>query len=373
VKSREKSKLLSLKTISLLSFFLFSALIIGCNPSISTSSATLSPTPISPPNPLPTSTVQQEDSPTIPVIASTLTIPAINFNSWEIVHDLAYSPDGKYLAVSAGNRIHIYHIDELEEITDIQVGVWTNRIAFHPNLPLIILAVKDGTIQFREILSGKLACHFKAHIKGANSLAIHPDGSLLLTTGTDITSQLWDISSLKNGECRADEIGMFLGESYSSPDAVFAPDGNSIALVDLSNIRLRKTSDRKLIALLESDLPIFDIAFSPDGHWLAAAQHIGSVTLWDLTHADIPLATVLQSPNSNHQDYTWRVVFSPDSNKVAAGASDGSITIWNVSDLRIIETHQLPSAVSALAFSPDGQFLAAGGLDASVWLFLLTP
>ena len=178
------------------------------------------------------------------------------------------------MAVSAGSRIHIVDTGALEEITDIQVGAWANRIAFHPGLPLIILAVKDGTIQFREIFSGDLVCQFKAHEKGANSLAIHPDGTLLVTTGTDITSQLWDISSIENGECSIDEIGTFIGESYSSPDAAFSPDGNSIALVDLSNIRLRKTSDRKLIALLESEIPIFDIAFSPDGRWLAAAQHL---------------------------------------------------------------------------------------------------
>ena len=42
MKSREKSELLGLKTFGLLGFLLFSALIIGCNPSISTRTATLS-------------------------------------------------------------------------------------------------------------------------------------------------------------------------------------------------------------------------------------------------------------------------------------------------------------------------------------------
>ena len=295
--------------------------------------------------------------------------PAMKFNSWEIVHDLAYSPDGKYLAVSAGSRIHIYDIDELEEITDIQVGAWTNRIAFHPNLPIIILAVKDGTIQFREIFSDDLVCQFRAHEKGANSLAIHPDGNLLITTGTDITSQLWDISSMMNDECSIDEIGTFIGESYSSPDAAFSPDGNSIALVDLSNIRLRKTTNRKLIALIESELPIFDITFSPDGRWLSAAQHRDSVTLWDLTHADNPVAMVLQPPKGDLEVFSWRVAFSPDSKMLAAGASDGSITIWDLPAMNPIETFHLPRAVSALAFSADGRHLSAGGLDSAVWLF----
>lgn len=371
MKSLKRTDLFRLMTFRFPELLLLFALSISCNPSSTTGTATLPPAPVFSPSPYPTSTLPQEDSPTPQIAPSTQTDPTIKFNSREIVHDLVYSPDGNLLAVSAGNRIHIYNHESLEEIADVQVGAWTNRIAFHPHFQIIILAVKDGTVQFRETLSGKLVCQFKAHAKGANSLAVNPDGSLLITTGTDITSQLWDISSLKNGKCSIDNIGMFIGESFSSPDVAFSPDGNSIALVDLSNIRLRKTSDRKLITLMESELPIFDIAFSPDGRWLATAQHLDSVTLWELTQADNPVATILQPLNPNLESYTWRVVFSPDSKKLAAGDSIGSITIWDVSELKTIGTFYLPRAVSALAFSPDGKFLTAGGLDASVWLLPL--
>lgn len=373
MKSCEKSELLGLKISGLLRFLLFSALMIGCNPSISPSTATLSPAPISPPSPLPTATLPQEDSPTPQVITSTQNNPAIKFNSWEIIHDMVYSPDGLLLAVSAGNHVQFYDTATLEVKMDIPVGAWPIRMAFHPGLPLIALALKDGAIQFRDITTGETICKFIAHEKGVNSLSITPDGEMLITSGTEILSRLWNISSLSNGNCEIQEIGTFIGESFSSPDVTFSPDGKFIALVDLTNIRLRDSTDRKMIALLSGELPIFDIAFSPDGHWLAAAQYLDSVTLWDLTHADHPVAMVLQLPNPDIKAYSWRVAFSPDSKKLAAGASDGSITIWDISDLRTVETYRLPRAVSALAFSPDGKFLAAGGLDASVWLFPLKP
>jgi WD40 repeat protein len=232
VKSLKRTEPLRLMTFRFPGLLFLSALIISCNPANLTSTATLSPAPVFLPSPYPTSTLPQEDSPTPQIAPSTQTDPTIKFNSWEIVHDLVYSPDGNLLAVAAGNRIHLYHRESLEEIADVQVGAWTNRIAFHPQFQIIILAVKDGTIQFRETLSGELVCQFMAHEKGANSLAINPDGSLLITTGADITSQLWGIASLKNSGCSIDEIGMFIGESFSSPDAAFSPDGNSIALVD---------------------------------------------------------------------------------------------------------------------------------------------
>jgi len=299
-------------------------------------------------------------------------LPSIQFKPWEIVHDLAYSPDGRLLAVTAGDNVHLYDAVSLQEITDIPVGTWTNRVSFHPGLPLIILAVRNGTIQFRDTSNGDLVCQFTAHEKGANSLSIHPDGNILATTGTDITSRLWDISSIEIGECNIGEIGSFIGESFSSPDVAFAPDGKSIALVDLTNIRLRDSTDRKLIALLESDLPIFDISFSPDGRWLASAQHQGTVTLWDLSQPKNPTSVSLQIFNENPQVHLWRVAFSPDSFMLAAGASDGTLTIWDISSRKVIDSFQLPSAVTALSFTRDGKSITAGGLDAGVWMFPIT-
>jgi WD40 repeat protein len=141
----------------------------------------------------------------------------------------------------------------------------------------------------------------------------------------------------------------------------------------LSNVRLRNSVDRKLIALLSGDLPIFDLAFSPDGRWLAAAQHQGKTTLWDLTRPTSPSPVSIQLPESNIKTHIWRVAFSPDSSLLAAGSSDGALTVRNISTLQPVKTFHLPRAVSALSFSTDGKTLAAGGLDATVWLFSMEP
>lgn len=320
-----------------------------------------------------TTAVPSVTEPTAEHLSLEYPLPTIQFKPWEIVHDLAYSPDGRLLAVSAGDNVHLYDAVSLQEIADIPVGTWTSRVSFHPSLPLIILAVRNGTIQFRDTSTGDLVCQYTAHEKGSNSLSIHPDGKILATTGTDITSRLWDISTLEDGECTIGEIGSFIGESFSSPDVAFAPDGNSIALVDLSNIRLRGSADRKLIALLESDLPIFDISFSPDGQWLAAAQHEGMVTLWDLTQPKNPTSVKFQIFNENPKVHLWRVAFNLDSSMLAAGASDGTLTIWEISSEKVVNSFQLPSAVTALSFTRDGKSVTAGGLDAGVWALPVDP
>jgi WD40 repeat protein len=326
----------------------------------------VTPSPSASPIP-PTGTAHLPDTPPIPTVSQEG--PALKYNPREIVHDLAYSPDGQLLAVSAGEHIHLYNPATLVEQFDLPIGAWANRLAFHPFLPLVVLAVRDGSLQFWDTSTGTQRCQFTAHEKGANSLAIHPNGSLLATTGTDITSRLWDISSVATGSCDVTESSRLIGESFSAPDVAFNVDGKMLALVDLTNIRLRNTADLKLIATLPGDQPIFDLAFSPDDRWLAAAEHHDTTTLWDLTQPASPRSTLLQPPDLNPKIFIWRVVFSPDSHFLAAGASDGTLTLWDMSTLQPVASFHLPRAVSALSFSPDGKSLAAGGLDSAVWLF----
>jgi WD40 repeat protein len=361
----------NLQLIRKLTFLTLIYLLVACNSSKILDAASIEPA-LSPASTIPslprpirqvTPTLEKKQSPE----------PVLKYDSWEIIHDLTYSPEGSLLAVSAGNKVFLYNADPLILKFTLSPGVWTNRLAFHPTARLIALAVRDGSIQFWNTNTGTLVCQFTAHAKGANSLSINPDGSLLATTGTDITSRLWDMSSVGKGGCNVLEGGKLIGESFSSPDVAFSPDGKCLALVDLTNIRLRNSADRKLIALLPGDLPIYDIAFSPDGRWLAAAEYQDTAALWDVSQPTKPSLSVLSQDSTNPKVYLWRVAFSPNSNLLATGASDGTLTLWDLSTQKPIKAYLLPRAISALSFSPDGKSIVAGGLDAAVWVLPLEP
>lgn len=128
--------------------------------------------------------------------------------------------------------------------------------------------------------------------------------------------------------------------------------------------------------LLETDLSIRQIAFSPDGSKLAT---IGGgvdplVKIWDVS-TGIQLFSLEGS--------TWGlhcVAFSPDGKKIAAGGglNTGSnlsiqteIFIWDLESkklIRLLNGHI--GTVRAIAFSPDGKTLASGGDDenmAKIW------
>ncbi len=352
-------------TFNLILFTVFLTACAGPPAASSPPPATLLPLTASPAAPLPpTSTRSLTHAP------ETGDTALIQFHSPDLIHDLAWSPDGRQLAIAAGTDIHIYAADGLAEQHTLTVGVWSERVAFHPSQPILAAAGKDGRVRFWDTVSAKEICSFIAHSKGANSLAFQPsDGALLATTGTDIISRLWDISSILSGGCDVQTGAALIGASYTAADVAFSPDGQAFALVDIHNIRLRESATRKLIATLKSDLPIFDLVFSPDGRWLAAAQSHGTLAIWELASQPAPTSNTIRLSAGSPQAYAWRVDFSSDSRLLAGGASDGSLLVWDSDSLQPVFSRSLSDAISGLAFQPGTHLLAVATLDGSVYFW----
>ena len=106
-----------------------------------------------------------------------------------------------------------------------------------------------------------------------------------------------------------------------------------------------------------------ELAFRPDGKYLAAGDESGQVTVWD-GDADEPLGIIPASPV---RDGTPRRVsslaFSPNGRTLAAASDDGTLRLWDTESSRPMGS-ALPTpgtAILALSFSPDNKTLYAAG------------
>ena len=321
----------------------------------------------------------QPPSPITPQNTSQLqTVKLFRYSPWDLVLAAAWSPDGRWLAAAAGEHVHLYDGRTLEQAADLDVGVWANSLVFYQydGLTRLALAAKDGSLQAWEIPQGRQIFSFAAHRKGANSLAVSPDGSRLASTGNDAIVRLWDLATLESQlQATPQPLAELIGGAFAVPAIRFSPDGSLLASVDGHVVRLRQVATQQLVHTLYGENSIFDIAFSPDGRWLAGGQIGDTLRLWDTASGETLATWQKPHPYSDPAGiFLWSIAFNLSGDLLASGGSDRLVTLWNPASGEILaELSGHTGGVSCVAFSPDGVWLASGGMDASLRLWTVKP
>ncbi|MEZ4733131.1 MAG: hypothetical protein R3E79_39040 [Caldilineaceae bacterium] len=111
--------------------------------------------------------------------------------------------------------------------------------------------------------------------------------------------------------------------------------------------------------------PVYGVAFSPDGRYLATAG------------ADCIVGLHLQSnkrspPAARRAGLCGRLHPDPNAVLVATAAGDGSVYLWDAVQGAQLAHWRHQAAVKGIAFSPDGQWLVTASADQTVGLWDLT-
>jgi WD40 repeat protein len=231
------------------------------------------------------------------------------------------------------------------------------------------LAASDPTTQPAEMKRKALV--LVGHEDQVTGVAFSPDGKLVASSSRDSTIKMWDaatggeVHTLKNDPLSPVRTGH---KGYVA-DVAFSPDGQYLASAGSSSIdnnvivwnattgRIRYTHGRKH--------GFTSIAFSSDGKSLAAADYT-SVRIWDNSrdsssgaHREV-LVLDAEQPLS--------VAFSPDGKWLASAGRDKKLRVWNAVTGEERFTAEHTDALFHVLFSPDGKrLLTTSGPGVNVW------
>jgi WD40 repeat protein len=132
--------------------------------------------------------------------------------------------------------------------------------------------------------------------------------------------------------------------------AVLSPNGALIAVAGPRGVQLYRVRNRRRVASLTPAAGVRVLAFSPDGHTLAAGAMDGSLRLWRLARGHV--ARILRGRAA-----VTSLAFSPDGALLATGDTSGSVTVRSVTSGARIGSFQAPAAVRSVEVSPDDRFV----------------
>jgi eukaryotic-like serine/threonine-protein kinase len=156
------------------------------------------------------------------------------------MNSLAYSPDGKYLAVSNHRCVSIRDRESSKELITLEHPAIIWGVAFSPDSQGVVTACFDHSLRLWDPTNGRELREFRGHTDRTICVAFSPDGQRLASGGDDSTVKVWDVAS-----------------------------------------------GRELVTLRGHRGCVWSVAFSPNGAWLSSAGgHAGKgeVKIWMLAN-----------------------------------------------------------------------------------------
>jgi WD40 repeat protein/tRNA A-37 threonylcarbamoyl transferase component Bud32 len=326
-----------------------------------------------------------------------LTGKGAGFDSQYDAHCLAWSPDGRLLAVAGTPRNAVLGWSAtLIQVRDARTGDRrficlghkgaVHGLAFRPASPdrphtLLAAAGADQTIRVWDLDLGEGRrpgivgvpgmvgdrcqpfLRLSGHTQAVRGLAFSPDGRRLVSVASDDGRRLgeimvWDVPA-------GQEVLTLRQPGW---EAVFSPDGERLAVAGVSReVRVWEgPPSRELVTCREAGR---SVAFSPDGQWLATAGGgRDGVLLWNAKgRAARTLKGQSEGNALGHALPVRHVVFSRDGRLLASCGEDHTVKIWEVAGGRVLHTCRgHADVVVAAAFSPDGKCLASASSDETV-------
>ncbi|MFI6976750.1 hypothetical protein ACIBMX_48605 [Streptomyces phaeochromogenes] len=219
------------------------------------------------------------------------------------VRSLAFSPDGRVLAVAGGYRVTIFDISR-------------------PDLPRQVVASLLGPVETEE---------------DVYSLSFSSDGKLLAGADDEARLRLWDMTD----PARPKEFTKTPTDHDVVTQATFVPGDRTLVTAGADEtIRVWDVADPTRPKELGKPMTghtgaIGSLALSPDGHVVASASADETVRLWDISNPARPQR--LGQPLAGHHGEVSSVAFSADGRTLVSQGPNGPVRLWQLEEDQAVQ------------------------------------
>lgn len=275
--------------------------------------------------------------------------PILEFSTNDSVRKIAYSPDGKRIAIGNGPPTWIARTIGGSRIK----GDWK------PSVEILDAATGKATVSLRlstanedKVIAGtERVSHFEV-----GALKFSPDGTLL-AVGTSI-------GQVKLFDVRTGEVVRSLDdENAKLADEKTPADWKSLRRAMGGVVALAFSPDGRQLAMCGASFADFAASFNSVRRLTRSVTGPGRVKVWDVGTGE------LKYDLAGHDSHVNDVVFSPDGSMLASAGNwltpdnlGTGVVLWSAhtgTEIRSFET-SANGGMRSIAFSPDSRWLAIG-------------
>ena len=281
------------------------------------------------------------------------------------VTDVTYAPTGELVGTtSAAGIAAVWDSTTGELLHDMGVpgGAPAWGPSFSPDGQLFAAAWPhdgDGLVRIIRVATGEIL-HELRGVPGAEGTSFSPDGTrLAISSVTEPIAVVIDVAS---------GVDLFaLEEDLPVTEVAWSPDG---ALVATTGGVFDATSGRQEMVLAGHGSFVEAIDWSPDSTRLATGSVDGTAKIWSLVEGGGREMITLSAIDT--RSGVGDIAFSPDGTRVALASRSGTTTVWDVGLTGGAEVATLPAAAFFMpdaVFTGDGRHLLVTGAGGTIGIW----